>query len=565
VTEDVAVLDEPDVAPHDGAVVLQAVDIAKTYGVTRALKGVNFEVRRGKVTVLFGENGAGKSTLMKILSGVEKPTAGQLILDGEPLNLESTNDAVARGISIIHQELNLASNLSVRDNIFIGREIRGRTGAIDYGKEREITQQVMERLEEDIDPSTLVQDLRVGQQQVVEIARALAADARILIMDEPTSALSATEVEVLFKVIRELTSHGVAIVYISHHLEEALEIADYAVVFRDGELVATEEAANVDLSWVVRQMVGREADYDFRDEPRDFGDVALSIQGVTVAEPDSGRVVVNNVSLDVHQGEIVCLYGLMGAGRTELMEALAGRDAISGGRVLLGDQDIANLDIQERIANGMGLVPEDRQRDGLVQMMTVGKNMSLASLLSTVKNLFIARKTERENVDRQISDVRVKTAGQDALITSLSGGNQQKVVIGKILLTNPKVMLLDEPTRGIDVGAKGEIFALLFREAKKGLAVLYVTSEVGEAITASHRLIVMSKGRLIREFDPRTATRDQIMAASGEHDTHYDQDAAAQEGPAQDGPEQEGPEREGGEQEATEQEVAQEASEGASQ
>ena len=525
-TEGAAVLDQHDVAPDDGAVVLQAVDIAKTYGVTRALKGVNFEVRRGKVTVLFGENGAGKSTLMKILSGVEKPTAGQLILDGEPINLESTNDAVERGISIIHQELNLASNLSVRDNIFIGREIRTRTGAIDYGKEREITEQLMTRLEEDIPPNTLVQDLRVGQQQVVEIARALAADARILIMDEPTSALSATEVEVLFKVIRELTSHGVAIVYISHHLEEALEIADYAVVFRDGELVATEEAANVDLGWVVRQMVGREADYDFRDEPRDFGDVALSIQGVTVAEPDTGRVVVNDVSLDVREGEIVCLYGLMGAGRTELMEALAGRDPISGGRVLLGDQDMADLNIQDRIAIGMGLVPEDRQRDGLVQMMTVSKNMSLASLLQTVKNLFIARKVERENVDRQIKDVRVKTAGQDALITSLSGGNQQKVVIGKILLTNPKVILLDEPTRGIDVGAKGEIFALLFREARKGLAVLYVTSEVGEAITASHRLIVMSKGRLIREFDPRTATRDDIMAASGEHDTHYDEGAA---------------------------------------
>jgi erythritol transport system ATP-binding protein len=532
-----AVIDQQDVAPHDGAVVLQAVDIAKTYGVTRALKGVNFEVRRGKVTVLFGENGAGKSTLMKILSGVEKPTAGRLILDGEPINLESTNDAVERGISIIHQELNLASNLSVRDNIFIGREIRTRTGAIDYGREREITEQLMARLEEDIPPNTLVQDLRVGQQQVVEIARALAADARILIMDEPTSALSATEVEVLFKVIRELTSHGVAIVYISHHLEEALEIADYAVVFRDGELVATEEAANVDLGWVVRQMVGREADYDFRDEPRDFGDVALSIQGVTVAEPDTGRVVVNDVSLDVREGEIVCLYGLMGAGRTELMEALAGRDPISGGRVLLGDQDIADLKIQERIAIGMGLVPEDRQRDGLVQMMTVGKNMSLASLLQTVKNLFIARKVERENVDRQIKDVQVKTAGQDALITSLSGGNQQKVVIGKILLTNPKVILLDEPTRGIDVGAKGEIFALLFREAKKGLAVLYVTSEVGEAITASHRLIVMSKGRLIREFDPRTATRDDIMAASGEHDTHYDEAAAEPAGQVAEEPE----------------------------
>jgi erythritol transport system ATP-binding protein len=526
-SEHAAVLDPHDIAPHDGAVVLQAVDIAKTYGVTRALKGVNFKVRRGKVTVLFGENGAGKSTLMKILSGVEKPTAGQLILDGEPINLESTNDAVERGISIIHQELNLASNLSVRDNIFIGRELRTRTGAIDYARESETTKQVMERLEEDIPPNTLVQELRVGQQQVVEIARALAADARILIMDEPTSALSATEVEVLFKVIRELTSHGVAIVYISHHLEEALEIADYAVVFRDGELVATEEAANVDLSWVVRQMVGREADYDFRDEPRDFGDVALSIQNVTVAEPDTGRVVVNNVSLDVREGEIVTLYGLMGAGRTELMEALAGRDPISGGRVLLGDQDLGDLNIQDRIAIGLGLVPEDRQRDGLVQMMTVGKNMSLASLLQTVKNLFIARKIERENVDRQIKDVRVKTAGQDALITSLSGGNQQKVVIGKILLTNPKVILLDEPTRGIDVGAKGEIFALLFREAKKGLAVLYVTSEVGEAITASHRLIVMSKGRLIREFDPRTATRDQIMAASGEHDTHYEHEETA--------------------------------------
>jgi erythritol transport system ATP-binding protein len=537
-TSHATVLDQHDVAPDDGAVVLQAIDIAKTYGVTRALKGVNFEVRRGKVTVLFGENGAGKSTLMKILSGVEKPTAGQLILDGEPINLESTNDAVERGISIIHQELNLASNLSVRDNIFIGREIRSRTGAIDYGKEREITEQVMARLEEDIPPNTLVQDLRVGQQQVVEIARALAADARILIMDEPTSALSATEVEVLFKVIRELTSHGVAIVYISHHLEEALEIADYAVVFRDGDLVATEEAANIDLSWVVRQMVGREADYDFRDEPRDFGDVALSIQGVTVAEPDTGRVVVNNVSLDVRQGEIVCLYGLMGAGRTELMEALAGRDPISGGRVLLEDQDIKDLSIQERIAIGMGLVPEDRQRDGVVQMMSVGKNMSLASLLQTVKNLFIARKAERENVDRQIKDVRVKTAGPDALITSLSGGNQQKVVIGKILLTNPKVILLDEPTRGIDVGAKGEIFALLFREAKKGLAVLYVTSEVGEAITASHRLIVMSKGRLIREFDPRTATRDDIMAASGEHDTHYDETAEEPAGEPAEEPEE---------------------------
>jgi erythritol transport system ATP-binding protein len=510
-------------AMADGAVVLKAVNISKTYGVTRALKGVEFEVHRGKVTVLFGENGAGKSTLMKILSGVETPTAGHLELDGEVVSLNSTNDAVARGISIIHQELNLCANLSVRDNIFIGRELRSRSGAIDYARETEITQALMDRLEEPIKPSTLVQDLRVGQQQ---IARALAANARILIMDEPTSALSASEVEVLFKIIRDLTSQGVAIVYISHHLEEAIEIADYAVVFRDGELVATEDASNIDLSWVVRKMVGREADYDFRDEPRNFGDVALSIQNVTVAELETGRVVVNNLSLDVREGEIVCLYGLMGAGRTELMEALAGRDPISGGKALLGGQDLAGRTISERISMGLGLVPEDRQRDGLVQMMTVGKNMSLASLLSSVKRSFINRKHENDNIARQIAEVRVKTAGPGALITSLSGGNQQKVVIGKMLLTDPKVLLLDEPTRGVDVGAKGEIFALLFREAQKGLAVLYVTSEVGEALTASHRIIVMSKGRIVGEFDPRTCTRDEIMAASGEHEAEYDSNGA---------------------------------------
>jgi len=514
------------VGDEDGDVLLRAVDIAKTYGVTRALKGVNFEVRRGKVTVLFGENGAGKSTLMKILSGVEQPTAGELILDGEPVVLTSTNDAVARGISIIHQELNLCSNLSVRDNIFIGRELRTRAGGIDYAREREITEQLMTRLEEPIKASTLVQDLRVGQQQIIEIARALAADARILIMDEPTSALSASEVEVLFKVIRDLTANDVAIVYISHHLEEAIEIADYAVVFRDGDLVATADAADIDLPWVVRQMVGREADYDFRDEPREYGEVALSIQNVTVAELDTGRVAVNNLSLDVREGEIVCLYGLMGAGRTELMEALAGRDPLSGGRVLLGGNDLADLTIAQRIELGLGLVPEDRQRDGLVQMMSVGANLSLASLLSTVKNQFIHRKAERDKVLREIADVRVKTAGPGALITSLSGGNQQKVVIGKMLMTDPKVLLLDEPTRGIDVGAKGEIFSLLFREARRGLGVLYVTSEVGEALTASHRIVVMSKGRIVREFDPRTCTRDEVMAASGEHDTTYQSNGA---------------------------------------
>jgi erythritol transport system ATP-binding protein len=510
-------------------VVLRAVDITKTYGVTRALRGVNFEVRRGKVTVLFGENGAGKSTLMKIMSGVEKPSGGHLELDGEVVHLTSTNDAVARGISIIHQELNLCPNMNVRDNIFVGRELRSRIGGIDYAREKEITEVLMERLEEKIDPLTPVAELRLGQQQIIEIARALQTDARILIMDEPTSALSATEVEVLFKVIRELKAHGVAIVYISHHLEEAIEIADHAVVFRDGALVATEDAQNIDLAWVVAKMVGRAAEYDFRDDPRQYGEVALSLRDVKVVDPDAGgRLAVGGVSLDVRAGEVVCLYGLMGAGRTELLEALAGRRPVAAGEVRLGGRRVNEVSIEDRIGAGLGLVPEDRQKDGLVQLMSVGANLSLSSLTSMAKRVFVSRSTERERVQGAIADVKVKTSGPSAPITSLSGGNQQKVVIGKMLLTDPKVLLLDEPTRGIDVGAKGEIFALLFREVPKGLAVLYATSEVGEALTASHRIVVMSKGRIVREFDPATATREDVMAASGESEPGADSNGAAE-------------------------------------
>lgn len=502
---------------HVNEVVLRAVDISKRYGVTEALRGVRFDVRIGKVTVLFGENGAGKSTLMKILSGVERPSGGHLELDGEVVELTSPNQAVELGISIIHQDLNLCPNLSVCDNIFIGRELRTRRGGVDYAREREMTRQLMARLEATINPKTLVADLRLGQQQVVEIARALAADTRILIMDEPTSALSAAEVKVLFKLIRDLTAHGVAVVYISHHLEEAIEIADHAVVFRDGELVATEVAVDVDLPWVVKKMVGRLADYDFSDQPREFGDVVLAIEHVDIVDSDgSGRLAVDDFTLQVRAGEIVCLYGLMGAGRTELLEALAGRGSPANGSFVLDGEDLRGRTISERIAAGIGLVPEDRQRDGLVQLMTVSSNLSLSSLASMVKRWLIARRLERSRVESEIRDVRVKTAGPLMPITSLSGGNQQKVVIGKMLLTGPRVLLLDEPTRGIDVGAKAEIFGLLFREASKGRAVIYATSEIGEALAASHRIVVMSRGRIVRQFDPVTVTREDVMAASGE-------------------------------------------------
>jgi erythritol transport system ATP-binding protein len=499
------------------SVLLSARDIVKSYGGVHALKGVNFEIHRGKVTTLFGENGAGKSTLMKILSGVEKPTSGEIELDGERVAFTSSTDARNHGISIIHQELSLAPNLSVRDNIFMGREIRTPTG-VNFAEEARQTRKLMEELEEDVDPMTLIRDLRLGQQQVVEIARALSVDSRILIMDEPTSALSASEVEVLFKVIRDLTSRGVSIVYISHHLEEALQVTDYAVVLRDGRITATAQRKDIDLGWIVRNMVGENFDLGAPPSGYAFGDVALDIDDVSVAdEGGTGASVVDHLSLQVRAGEIVCIYGLMGAGRTELLEAVAGRTRlpVTGGAIRLEGEDMAGLSIAQRIGKGLVLVPEDRQRDGLVPTMSVGNNLSLASIRAFVRGLLMSPPAERELVGESIRNVHVKTAGPGASIRSLSGGNQQKVVIGKMLATGPKVILLDEPSRGIDIGAKAEVFRLLAENAKKGLAVVYSTSEVGECLSVAHRIIVMRRGKISAEFGP-DADKDDIMAASGE-------------------------------------------------
>jgi erythritol transport system ATP-binding protein len=408
--------------------------------------------------------------------------------------------------------------MTVRDNIFLGRELRGKSGGIDYAKEAELVRELMRRLEGDIEPTALVSDLRLGQQQLVEIAGALLADAQVLIMDEPTSALSAPEVEVLFRVIHELTSHGVAIVYISHHLEEALHITDYAVVFRDGERVAQAPVSEINMAWVIERMVGRAVDDTSRLAPVTPGGTLLSIRELVVPDPlTAGRNVVDGVSLDVRAGELVCLYGLMGAGRTELMEAVAGRMPMSAGQVVLLDENLTKASIAERIDRGLCLVPEDRQRDGLVQALSIGRNMVLASIKSFTKNGFLQFKAEADRIQLGQAETRIKMGSAKDLIGSLSGGNQQKVVVSKILLTEPKVLILDEPTRGIDVGAKAEIFQLLVQQAETGLGVLYVTSEINEALQYSHRIIVMSRGRIVREFDSQTATRDEVMAASGEN------------------------------------------------
>lgn len=500
-------------ATGHGEIVLSAQHIAKSYGNVHALKGVHFDIRRGQVTTLFGENGAGKSTLMKILSGVVTPTSGEIVLDGAPVVFHSATEARDRGISIIHQELSLAPNLSVRDNIFMGRELRTPTG-VDFAEETRRTRALMAELEEDIDPDTLVEDLRLGQQQIVEIARALSVNSRILIMDEPTSALSANEVVVLFKVIRDLTARGVSIVYISHHLEEALQITDHAVVLRDGTMTAKAPRAEIDLEWIVRHMVGENFDLGSPPTGYAFGDVVLSVQDAVITE-HSGDNVVDHLSIDVRSGEIVCIYGLMGAGRTELLETVAGRSSLNEGQILLQGQDVSGLTIAQRIASGLALVPEDRQRDGLVQTMNVGQNLTLASIGAFVKGLFTSKSREQALVTDSIRAVTVKTNGGQAAIGSLSGGNQQKVVIGKMLATHPKVLLLDEPSRGIDIGAKAEVFRLLAEKAKQGLAVVFSTSEVGECLSIAHRIVVMRRGRISAEFGA-DATKEMIMAASGE-------------------------------------------------
>jgi erythritol transport system ATP-binding protein len=502
-------------SPVANDVVLAARNIAKAYGSVHALKGVNFEVHHGSITTLFGENGAGKSTLMKILSGVIQPTSGEIILDGQPVVFASASQAREHGISIIHQELSLAPNMNVRDNIFMGREITSATG-VDYAEEERQTRLLMEELEEDIDPLTPVENLRLGQQQIVEIARALSVNSRILIMDEPTSALSATEVEVLFKVIRDLTARGVSIVYISHHLEEALQITNHAVVLRDGNMTAYAERKDIDLEWIVRNMVGDNFDLGAPPTGHTIGDVALSIEDLSV--PDAAGVgynVVDRMSLSVRSGEIVCIYGLMGAGRTELLETVAGRLKPSSGRVTLKGRDVTGHSIAESIASGLVLVPEDRQRDGLVQTMSVGSNLSLASIGAFLRGIFTSTSREQALISNAITKVHIKTDGGAAAIGSLSGGNQQKVVIGKMLATEPEVILLDEPSRGIDIGAKAEVFKLLAERARQGLAVIYTTSEVGECLSIAHRIVVMRRGRISAEFGP-DVTKEEIMAASGE-------------------------------------------------
>ena len=502
------------VSGSNGDVILRTESITKLFPGTVALDQVDYNVYRSKINVLVGENGAGKSTLMKILAGVEQVTKGKVILEGEEINVRSPQDAMRHGIGIIYQELDLCPNMSIAENIFLAHEPI-RYGMINKRTQQQRTRELIKRLEHQIDPNTLVGELRVGEQQIVTIAKALAQNTCILVMDEPTSALSTTEVEVLFRVINELKSHGITIIYISHKLDEVLQIGDYITVLRDGRVVGNEVVKNIDLHWVIEKMIGRKLETLFTRKRHEIGKVLLRVEEITLPRV-SGGYAVNHVSFELHKGEILGIYGLKGAGRSEMLECLAGTNPRATGKIWLGGQDIGGSTTLKRIQAGLVLVPEDRQRDGLVLTLSVAHNMILASLEKYLNRfrLFLVRKKEKKAVNTLIKELSIRVADPRNLIVSLSGGNQQKVVVAKGLLTSPKVLMLDEPTRGIDVGAKHEVFEIMENLAAQGYGILFVSSELKEILAMSDRILVMSKGAITSNFTGEEATEAQLINAS---------------------------------------------------
>lgn len=494
-------------------VILRAEAVTKVFLGTVALENVDFEAHAGAVNVLVGENGAGKSTLMKILAGVHPATSGRIILDDREVTFTSVHDAAAQGIGIVFQELNLCPNLSVAENLFLTHPYTRGGIHIDRSRQRARARQLLQRLEHDIDPDTLVGDLAIGEQQIVEIAKALSEDVRVLIMDEPTSALSASEVEVLFKVINDLKRQGVAIIYISHRLEELVRIGDYITVLRDGHFQGKARIQDIDISWIIAEMVGPTQALDRRPLRPGPAVPVLRTENVMLLK-DNGIPLVDGVSITINAGEIVGIYGLMGAGRSELFETLFGLHPEASGAAYLGQTKLAGLSVAQRIRAGIFLVPEDRQRDGLLQNLSVGKNISMSSLWQLTRGFWVDRPRERTRVAAMVKALRIKAASPDIEVTSLSGGNQQKVVIGKSLLTDPKLLLLDEPTRGIDIGAKGEIFRMMRQLADRGLGVVFATSDLKEIMSAADRILVMSHGRMTADYSRDEATEEKLVAAS---------------------------------------------------
>lgn len=495
---------------------LVAENIGKRFAGVTALHEVTMELLPGTVTAIIGENGAGKSTLMKILSGVYAEYEGRVLLNGEEVHFSNPKDAQEKGISIIHQELNLIPDLSISDNIFLGRELLTAWGVLDKKAMRRETATLLQRLKLDLDPTTLIRDLKVGQQQVVEIAKALLTDSQVIIMDEPTSAISDHEVEVLFTIIEKLRAEGKAIAYISHKLDELFRIADRFVVLRDGKVTETGSMEGINHDAIIKKMVGREIATLARDRNQTNEQELLTVENLDLKTRNGQKKdVLKKISFSLKQGEILGIFGLMGAGRTELLECILGIHAGNcTGNILIEGRLIKVRSPREAIRSGIVLVPEDRKKDGLVLGLDVKTNISLSNIQKVLQSGLLNRNKEISLAQQYTDSLRIKTPSPHQVVKNLSGGNQQKVVLARCLATNPKVLMLDEPTRGIDVNAKNEIYKLIFELAQSGLGIIVVSSELPEILAVSDRILVMSEGKITDAFTRAEANEDNIMKAA---------------------------------------------------
>jgi len=488
--------------------ILQMERITKRFPGVVALSEVSLACRKGEVHALVGENGAGKSTLVKILSGAYLPDDGQIVFKGREVELDSPRRAQQLGIAIIMQEFNLLPYLTVQENVFLGREPRGWLGFIDTREAAQRSRELLHAMSVDIDVFELVDRLSVAQRQFVEIAKALSLGADLLIMDEPSATLTGHELEYLFRVINGLKERGVTIIYISHRLDEIFGIADRVTVLKDGKYMGTRDVRDVTKSQLIRMMVGREMGEAFPARGTPAGEIVLKVRGLT------RKGVLHSVSFEVRAKEIVGLAGLVGSGRTELARAIFGADPIDSGQVELQGKAVEIKRPHDAVEAGIVLVPEDRKLEGLVDILSVRENIGLPNLGLLQRWGFVRSRQEAAHVQEKIQQLDIRTYGPDQLALNLSGGNQQKVVLGKWLVSAPKLIILDEPTRGIDVGAKAEIYRLMRQLAETGAAVLMISSELPEILGMADRILVMHEGRLVAEFEGARATEEEILTAA---------------------------------------------------
>ena len=492
--------------------ILVMENISKAFPGVKALSDVHVTVRKGTVHALMGENGAGKSTLMKILNGMYTPDSGTITFQGKVVQIPDTETALKLGISMIHQELSPVPYMSVAENIYLGREPLRRLGMIDKRKLLADTRDLLQRLEININPQALMKDLSVANTQMVEIAKAISYDASLIIMDEPTSAITDREVAQLFRMIRSLKAKGVAIIYITHKMDEVFQIADEVTVFRDGHHIATVPADQTDKNSLIAMMVGRALTAIFPKEDAPIGEVVLSVRNLT------RKGIVKDVSFDLRRGEILGVAGLMGAGRTEVIEGIFGIKPLDAGEITIKGQKVKIKEPSDAIRHGLALLTEDRKLTGIMGVLPVRDNMMIASLGSYVERGLLKKRVIEETCHREKSRLEIKTPHMDQVIRLLSGGNQQKVLVSRWLLTMPDILILDEPTRGIDVGAKAEIHKLMCKLAQEGKAIIMISSELPEILGMSDRVLVMHEGRVGGIFERKDATQETIMrAATGHH------------------------------------------------